>query len=511
MASTHIPGAVGSATDGPRRVHEEAALLQRLRAGEDGGNEAFGELYERHVAAVRRVARGLSTDSAEAEDITAETFFRVLQALRRDAGPRDSARAYLLTVARRVCWEWQAARREVPTPDEELTNQLGWAGEASTAEQALIASAFSRLPERWRVVLWQTEVEGGKPAGIAPRFGLSSNATAALARRARLGLRAAYLQEHVAVTQDSWRCRTIREKLGGYTVGMVTGTQARKVRAHLRRCPTCRAAHGQLRDVFSALRVHAGALVVLVPAGALAVAGAGSSAGGSAAGVALATAGTKLKIGLAAAATTAAGAMAVTPIVIDWHADQTIGMPNHGVQLTLASSSLTSSASPTGVAGSTEPVVPADSPAPRGARTPTPRAAEPAAGPEVSTSSTVRASEPTGERASEPTGERESEPTSTRRVREPDSGESVGAAPRWDLTSSARSSSPTEASSADSSSATTGSTSGGSVTSATGSTTTSSSPQRTEPTTEPTSGHTGEPASERESTANSAASTSPTG
>lgn len=54
---------------------DEQALLQRLRAGED---KAFSELFELHAAAVRRLARGLAADLSEAEDITAETFFRVL-------------------------------------------------------------------------------------------------------------------------------------------------------------------------------------------------------------------------------------------------------------------------------------------------------------------------------------------------------------------------------------------------------------------------------------------------
>lgn len=338
MTRTHASEFGVAAPLEPVQHPAEAALLQRLR---DGHDDAFGELYELHVGAVRRLARGLSADRSEADDITAETFFRVLQALRRGSGPRDSARAYLLTVARRVSWEWHAARREVPIPDDELTSRLGSAHEASTAEQVLIANAFSRLPERWRVVLWQTEVEGVQPAVVAPHFGLSPNATAALARRARMGLRAAYLQAHVATREEPGRCRTVLDKLGGYTTGMVTGSQARKVRAHLRRCPTCRSTHGQLRDVFSSLRTHAGALAVLVPAGGLAMAGAGSGAAGSAASTALVALGTKLKVGVALASTTAAGALVAAPVVVDWNAEQTISMPNHRVELTLAPSTST--------------------------------------------------------------------------------------------------------------------------------------------------------------------------
>src|SRR2546421_1325513 len=90
--------------DAPDPAAEDRALLERLRAGEDS---AFGELFARHSAAVRRLAFGLVSDRSEVDDLTAEAFFRVLQAIRRGAGPVDNVRGYLLIVARRVAWEWQ--------------------------------------------------------------------------------------------------------------------------------------------------------------------------------------------------------------------------------------------------------------------------------------------------------------------------------------------------------------------------------------------------------------------
>src|SRR5699024_5143367 len=329
--------------DDPESAITETVLLARLRDGDDA---AFGELYRRHVVAVRGFTRRLSIDGAEADDISAETFFRVLRALRRGAGPTENVRAYLLTVARRVCWEWQAARREVPTPDEDLDQGSQSAGGTSTAEQAVIAKAFCRLPQRWRAVLWHTEVEGERPAAVAARFGLSANAAAALARRARHGLRAAYLQEHVTAAQSSWRCRTVRDRLGSYTAGVVTGAQARRVRTHLRWCRHCRATHGQLREVFTALRSHAGALAALAPAGGAALAGTGGGAGSSVVGTVLAAVGTKLKVGVTSVVATTAGVVAAAPVAVDCHADQTVGMPDHRVQLTLASSSPATAASP---------------------------------------------------------------------------------------------------------------------------------------------------------------------
>ncbi|WP_232376464.1 sigma-70 family RNA polymerase sigma factor [Amycolatopsis aidingensis] len=349
----------------PRQVvaggepNAETELLQRLRDGEDA---AFGELFESHAAAVRRLALGLASDRSEAEDITAETFFRVLQALRRGSGPRDNVRAYLLTVARRVSWEWHGARRDVPVTDDELTTRAGAGTDAQSrsAEHTLITRAFSSLPERWRSVLWQTEVEGEQPAVVAPHFGLSANATAALARRARLGLRAAYLQAHLAVHRSSDGCRTVMEKLGGYTAGSVTGSEARKIRAHLIICSSCRSTQAELRDVCSSLRAHAGLVALLVPASALTVAGSGAGAGAaSAAGSAVAASaggvgtvaaggtgglaaaiGTKVKVGVALASTAAAGALGVTvgPGLDPDTATQLVGLPGGGAELRIAQS-----------------------------------------------------------------------------------------------------------------------------------------------------------------------------
>ena len=315
---------------------DEQALLLRLRAGED---QAFSELFELHAAAVRRLARGLAADASEAEDITAETFFRVLQALRRGAGPKDHVRAYLLTVARRVSWEWHGARRDVPVTDDELTYRAGADADAhaGTAERNLIATAFTSLPERWRAVLWQTEVEGEQPAVVAPHFGLSANATAALARRARQGLRAAYLQAHLAMNRTSdVGCRGVIEKLGGYTAGSVTGSEARRIRSHLLGCASCRSMHAELREVCSSLRAHAGALVVFVPA-TVAAAGAASGSGTLAAlkGVLL----SKLKVGVALLSTTAAGVVGITvgPTLIGPAQSYPISLPGqNGVELSIS-------------------------------------------------------------------------------------------------------------------------------------------------------------------------------
>ena len=91
----------------------------------------------------------------------------------------------------------------------------------------MIARAFASLPERWQAVLWHTEIEGARPAEVASLLGLTANGVAALAHRAREGLRQAYLQMHMSgAVRDE--CRPVAAKLGAYVRGGLTsGTRPR--------------------------------------------------------------------------------------------------------------------------------------------------------------------------------------------------------------------------------------------------------------------------------------------
>ncbi|MFL6142721.1 MAG: sigma-70 family RNA polymerase sigma factor [Labedaea sp.] len=321
-------GASGDAlparADSPDLPMDDRALLERLRAGEDA---AFGELFARHAMAVRRLAYGLVSDRSEAEDLTAEAFFRVLQAIRRGSGPVDNVRAYLLTVARRVAWEWRARHRDVPVSDEELNHRAGAGPDAAgqSTERNLIRRAFTSLPERWRSVLWKVEVEGERPAVVATNFGLSANATAALARRARQGLRAAYLQAHLAAERSSTGCRDVLEKLGAYTAGSIRGAERRRIGTHLAGCTTCTAMHAELRDVCSGLRAHA----ALLAAPLVAVASTASVASKATAGLTATVKGlfTSAKVQVALA-TSSAAAVGVFGLVLG-----PLGSGNGGVAM----------------------------------------------------------------------------------------------------------------------------------------------------------------------------------
>jgi hypothetical protein len=99
---------------------------------------------------------------------------------------------------------------------------------------------------------------------VAPLLGLTANGVAALAYRAREGLRQAYLQMHLSrAVRDE--CRPVAAKLGAYVRGGLAKRDAAVVGAHLDLCAECRRVFAELGDVNVALKGIV-APVVLGPA-----------------------------------------------------------------------------------------------------------------------------------------------------------------------------------------------------------------------------------------------------
>ncbi|MDU8996279.1 sigma-70 family RNA polymerase sigma factor [Streptomyces mirabilis] len=307
----------------------DADLIGRMRAGDD---TAYEELYRRHAEAVRRYARTCCRDAHTADDLTAEVFARMLQAVRRGHGPQHAVRAYLLTTVRRVAASWtKSAKREQLVDDfavfaaqssrtsevsDEETLDLGADVRAMhEAEQSMAMQAFRSLPERWQAVLWHTEVEDESPSEVATLFGLDANGTRVLASRAREGLKQAYLQAHVSatLTMDE-ECARYADRLGAYARGGLRTRAERGLRKHLEECAKCRLAAGQIKEV-------AGGIPAVVPvavigwfgaagyakAVALIAGGAGAGAAGAAGATAATSGGSGGTAGAAGAASGGSG------------------------------------------------------------------------------------------------------------------------------------------------------------------------------------------------------------
>ncbi|MFF9346345.1 sigma-70 family RNA polymerase sigma factor [Streptomyces sp. NPDC014734] len=335
------------ATDAHGSGHSDAELIRQMR---DGDDHAYAELFRRHSDAVRRYARTCCRDTHTADDLTAEVFARTLQAVRRGKGPEEAVRAYLMTAVRHVAAAWtKTAKREHLVEDFAVFVTQASASSSSQvsdmetldvgadvlamheAEQSMAMRAFRSLPERWQAVLWHTTVEEESPSEVAPLFGLTANATAVLASRAREGLKQAYLQAHVSRALTSGGdCARYADRLGAYARGGLRMRAERGLRGHLDECVKCRLAAGELAHVnagipallpvavigwfaagysLKAAGIVAGGVAGAAGAGTAAAATGSGSSGGATGGAAVSEGlGTPAKAGIAAALAVAAAA-----------------------------------------------------------------------------------------------------------------------------------------------------------------------------------------------------------
>src|SRR4051812_371097 len=124
----------------------DADLLHAVRAGDA---TAYRELHDRHVAAARSLARQLVRGEAEADDVVAESFTKILDLVGRGGGPSAGFRTYLLTVVRRtVCDRTRVADGQIPMGGTSLDPGVPFIDPALIGlERSLIAKAFLSLPE----------------------------------------------------------------------------------------------------------------------------------------------------------------------------------------------------------------------------------------------------------------------------------------------------------------------------------------------------------------------------
>jgi DNA-directed RNA polymerase specialized sigma24 family protein len=268
----------------------DAELIGAIASGDEA---AYATLRERHEAAARSLARQFVQDPAEADEVVSETFTRLHAVLRRGSGPEAAVRPYLLTAVRRVADERSgggsegtaagerpgqrgdaaAGRPESPGLGEPLPGDPA----ASEPESEPLARAFLSLPERWRAVLWHTEIEQADPGQAAAWLGLTADGLAELGEQARAGLSRAYLKLYLAgLTRED--CRSAAGKLDLHLIGAARGHNEGKVQRHLRACRACRAVAVELAGLGRSLR-GAVAPVFLGPAAAAYLAAAKAAPG----------------------------------------------------------------------------------------------------------------------------------------------------------------------------------------------------------------------------------------
>jgi RNA polymerase sigma-70 factor, ECF subfamily len=164
------------------------ALVERARAGEP---EAFAELYRRYAGDVYRYQLSNVGDVHDAEDLTSQTFVRVLEAIGRFEWRRRGFSAWLFTIARNVALDHLRLRgRRLAEPLREV-RALAADVEALEAIGRQRVFALTRLlPHEQRQVLalkFAFELRNGDVAAV---LGKTEGAVKQLQRRGLAALAA---------------------------------------------------------------------------------------------------------------------------------------------------------------------------------------------------------------------------------------------------------------------------------------------------------------------------------
>ena len=155
--------------------------------------EAISQLHNRYFPVVFRFARYRLNDDALAEDVTAETFTRLLESVHAGKGPTTSPRGWLMRTAANLVNDFY--RHHYGRPTEPLgewlpSDQPGpvLAAEASE-EKAELYEAFKTLTREQQEVLALRFGSGFSLAATAEVLGKNANAIKALQFRAVNALR----------------------------------------------------------------------------------------------------------------------------------------------------------------------------------------------------------------------------------------------------------------------------------------------------------------------------------
>ena len=151
----------------------------------------FEQAISPHLDAAYNLARWLTRDEHDAQDMVQEAYLRAFKFF--DAFRGVDARAWLLTIVRNVCYTWLQQNRAHETTtmfDEEIhsgeSDSLNPATLAlQSADQELIRYALDQLPVEFREVVVLRELEGFSYREIADIANIPSGTVMSRLARAR--------------------------------------------------------------------------------------------------------------------------------------------------------------------------------------------------------------------------------------------------------------------------------------------------------------------------------------
>jgi RNA polymerase sigma-70 factor, ECF subfamily len=182
-------------TESTRENESERSLVQRAQRGDE---QAFATLFQLHKKRVYSVCLMMTKDTAEAEDLTQETFlqvFRSVGSFRCDSAfstwlHRVAVNTVLMKLRRRkspavsldepVSPESPSLRREIGTADPRLSG---------TIDRIALHRAMQELPEGCRKIFGLHEVEGYQHHEIAEMLDCSVGNSKSQLHKAKMKMR----------------------------------------------------------------------------------------------------------------------------------------------------------------------------------------------------------------------------------------------------------------------------------------------------------------------------------
>lgn len=226
----------------------EQQLVDQARSGDAA---AFEELYRRHADVAWRLAVAVARSTDDAGPAVAEGFATTFALLRSGRELGAGFQTAVLSAVRNAAADRDRLGHAL-TVDGSAPPVLPAPWARTSGDERRVADTFASLPERWRTVLWLTEVEALTPPAAGAVVAMAPAAAVQLLGRARRGLREGYL--HAARTDADPGCRRSLERLGAHAAGTLPARDAEIIGAHLTTCLACARRFAGLVNVSSLLR-----------------------------------------------------------------------------------------------------------------------------------------------------------------------------------------------------------------------------------------------------------------
>jgi RNA polymerase sigma factor (sigma-70 family) len=153
--------------------------------------ERFEQTVLPHLDAAYNLARWLTQNDHDADDVVQEAYLRALQFF--DSFRGGEGRAWLLTIVRNTCYTW-LRKNSTQKTTEPFDEELHTAGQDSrnpetaaieSADRRMLQTALEELPVEFREVLILRELEGLSYQEIAAVVGIPTGTVMSRLARAR--------------------------------------------------------------------------------------------------------------------------------------------------------------------------------------------------------------------------------------------------------------------------------------------------------------------------------------